>query len=113
MVYVKGRRVRKIEKSNNVTVSYEEESIDEVENKISDVESFDDNNNTGKIARGSKIKTHFVDDSSDLGEDDIDRESVIEDNLSIGIMILILVVCLVLGIVLGYLLYRLAMNGGI
>lgn len=35
-----------------------------------------------------------------------------DDNMSIGLMVLILVVCFVVGITLGYLLYRIALNGG-
>ena len=35
-----------------------------------------------------------------------------DDNMSIGLIILILVLCFVVGISLGYLLYKIALNGG-
>ena len=35
-----------------------------------------------------------------------------DDNMSIGLIILILVLCFVVGISLGYLLYNIALNGG-
>lgn len=43
-------------------------------------------------------------------EEKVDREINAEDNLSIGVIILILFVCLILGIFIGYVLYRLALS---
>ena len=57
-----------------------------------------------------KELTDYLDINDSVDEEELDREILAEDNLSIGLMILILVGCLVLGITLGYILYRLAMN---
>ena len=63
--------------------------------------------------RKRKIKPFILNDNEvdlDIVEKQLDKEIEAEDNLSIGVMILILIGCLALGVSVGYLLYRLAIN---
>ena len=71
-----------------------------------------------KVIKSHKIRRKNLDidknisfdvDSS-VEEEKLDREKLAEDNLSVGLMIVILIGCMILAVSLGYILYRLAMN---
>lgn len=64
-----------------------------------------------KVNKFRKRRIHSVD--LDRQEKELDRQIEIEDNLSILVMALILVGCFIVGISLGYILYNIAINGGV
>lgn len=66
-----------------------------------------------KVTKPKKVRAKKVRMSmSKTEEKRLEKGMQQDDNMSIGLMVLILVVCFVVGITLGYLLYRIALNGG-
>ena len=61
--------------------------------------------------KGSKLKKIRM-SMTKAEEKKLDEGIQKDDNMSIGLIILILVLCFVVGISLGYLLYNIALNGG-
>jgi len=76
------------------------------EERLDKKESIDTVKSEKKI-KGRKLKDY---EKERLEEERLDKEIEGEDNLSIGLIVVILVVCFVVGIAVGYILYRLAID---
>ena len=63
-----------------------------------------------KVNRVRKRRIHSIDFNEQ--ERELDRQIEIEDNLSVMVMAFILIGCFIVGIFLGYMLYNIAINGG-
>ena len=63
-----------------------------------------------KVNRVRKRRIHNIDFNEQ--ERELDRQIEIEDNLSVMVMAFILIGCFIVGIFLGYMLYNIAINGG-
>ena len=97
-------RGHKINKEKNVYLDEKNDIV--LEDTVDDVEN--NSQQTLKI-RKRKIRTSEI-INNDTEELELDESVVVEDNLSLGLMIFILVVCVLVGVFLGYFLYRLAIN---
>ena len=64
-----------------------------------------------KVNRFRKRRIHSIDFNEQ--ERELDRQIEIEDNLSVMVMAFILIGCFIVGIFLGYMLYNIAINGGV
>lgn len=97
-------RGHKINKEKNVYLDEKNDIV--LEDTVDDVEN--NSQQTLKI-RKRKIRTSEI-INNDTEELELDESVVVEDNLSLGLMVFILVVCVLVGVFLGYFLYRLAIN---
>lgn len=89
--------------------------LDEKKIKGSKIKDKDKNDYDVKISdiKSNKVrcrKIRIVDIERE--EKELDRKIENEDNLSIAVMVFILVLCFAVGIFLGYMLYNIAINGG-